>query len=128
MIGFFFVLFLGLELKHCVADYFLQPQWILSGKGNWRAPGGYAHAAVHAGLSGVVLLVAGTPLAATGAIILGEFVIHYALDYSKIRYSAGVKMHTLPARYWSLHGIDQLAHQLTYGAMIYAALLASGYA
>ena len=30
----FFGLLIGLEIKHYIADYFLQPGWILAGKGN----------------------------------------------------------------------------------------------
>src|SRR5215207_3419881 len=58
----FFGLLIGLELKHFVADYLMQPGWMLSGKGNIFHPGGYAHAAIHAALSLVVLLLVGTPL------------------------------------------------------------------
>ena len=122
----FFGLLIGLELKHFVADYLMQPVWMLSGKGNIFHPGGYAHAAIHAALSLVVLLLAGTPLGLAVALFAGEFVIHYALDYSKIHYSEGVHMDNRPARFWALHGIDQLAHRLTYVAMIYLAVKAQG--
>ena len=57
MFGLFFVLLVGLELKHYIADYFMQPGWILAGKGDFRKPGGYAHAGIHALLTGVVLLI-----------------------------------------------------------------------
>ncbi|MBN9053789.1 MAG: DUF3307 domain-containing protein, partial [Rhizobiales bacterium] len=62
MVGLFFLLFIGLELKHYIADYFLQPGWMLGGKGDFRKTGGYAHAGVHAALTALVLLLAGTPL------------------------------------------------------------------
>ena len=52
MFGLFFVLLVGLELKHYIADYFMQPGWILAGKGDFRKPGGYAHAGIHALLHG----------------------------------------------------------------------------
>ena len=121
MVVLFFLLFIGLELKHVVADYFLQPGWMLAGKGDFRQVGGYAHAGVHAGMSLVVLLLAGTPWTLALLIAAAEFVVHYLLDYSKIHYSRGVHVDTQPRRFWALHGIDQMAHQLTYGAMIYAA-------
>lgn len=126
MLILFFVLLIGLEVKHYIADYFLQPAWMLVGKGDWRHPGGYAHAGLHAALSGVVLLIAATPLPIVAALVLAEWVIHYALDYSKILYSRGVRADSDPRRFWALHGIDQLTHQLTYAAMIYAVLLAKG--
>ena len=127
MLVLFFVLFIGLEIKHYIADYFLQPAWMLVGKGDLRHPGGYAHAAVHALLSAVVLLVAGTPIAVLAALVLAEWVVHYALDYSKAAYSRGVEANSNPRRFWALHGVDQLTHQLTYAAMIYAVLIAQGF-
>lgn len=122
----FFILFIGLEVKHYIADYFLQPAWMLVGKGDWRHPGGYVHAAVHALLSALVLLAAGTPLAVLAALTVGEWVVHYVLDYWKILYSKGVHVDSNPRRFWALHGLDQLTHQLTYAVMIYAVLLSKG--
>lgn len=124
----FLGLMIGLEIKHCIADYFLQPGWILAGKGDWRKPGGYAHAGVHAGMTAIVLLIAQTPLSALALIVVAEFIVHYALDYAKIAYSAGTHVDTQPSRFWALHGIDQLAHQITYAAIIYAAALSMGLA
>jgi hypothetical protein len=126
MAGVFFGLLIGLEIKHYVADYFLQPGWMLSGKGNIFHPGGYAHAGIHAVLSLIVLLLMGTPIGLAAALFAAEFVIHYALDYSKIHYSTGVHVDSQPRRFWALHGIDQLTHQLTYAAMIFVALKAEG--
>jgi hypothetical protein len=128
MVAVFFLLFIGLELKHIVADYFLQPGWMLAGKGDFRQPGGYVHAGIHAGLSAIVLLVAGTPMLALLGLVVAEFVVHYLLDYSKIQYSRGVHVDGQPRRFWSLHGLDQFTHQLTYAAMIYAVLLSKGMA
>ncbi len=73
-----------------------------------------------------MLLAFGTPIALAAALFAAEFVLHYALDYSKIQYSKGVHIDTDPSRFWALHGIDQLAHQLTYAAMIFAVTKALG--
>jgi hypothetical protein len=126
MVALFFLLFVGLELKHYIADYFLQPGWMLAGKGDIRRIGGYAHAGVHAVLTGVVLVLAGTPTEWIVGIVVAEFVVHYVLDYLKIAYSRGVHVDTQPRRFWSLHGLDQIFHQLTYGAIIYAVLVSKG--
>ncbi len=76
----------------------------------------------------VVLLVCGTPLWLVAALFVAEFVVHYGLDYAKIHYSLGIHVDTQPRRFWALHGIDQLTHQLTYAAMIYVVLRAKGLA
>ena len=119
----FFALLVGLEVKHYIADYFLQPGWMLAGKGNLRQPGGYVHAAVHAALTGLVLLVCQVPLAVIGLVIVLEFALHYVLDFAKIHYSRGAHVDRQPALFWALHGLDQLFHQLTYAAIIYAVLV-----
>ncbi len=126
MVLVLFGLLIGLEVKHFVADYVLQPGWILAGKGNIFHPGGYAHAGVHAALSLVILLAVGTPIGLALALFAAEFVLHYVLDYSKIHYSRGVHVENQPARFWALHGIDQLAHRLTYIGMTYLVLKALG--
>jgi hypothetical protein len=119
-------LLVGLEIKHFIADYLLQPGWILAGKGDFGKSGGYAHAGIHGALTATILLVSQTPLALTAIIFVVEFVLHYGLDYAKIQYSRGVHVDRQPARFWALHGIDQLAHQLTYAAIIYWVLSARG--
>jgi hypothetical protein len=83
---------------------------------------------MHAGLSALVLLVAGTPLPLLALLVTLEYAVHYGLDYAKIHYSRGVHLDREPRRFWALHGLDQLTHQITYAAMIYAVLLALGVA
>ncbi|RYE09361.1 MAG: DUF3307 domain-containing protein [Hyphomicrobiales bacterium] len=126
MAGLFFGLLIGLEIKHYIADYFLQPGWMLSGKGNIFHFGGYAHAGLHALLSLILLLIFGVPVGLALALFAGEFVVHYALDYAKIHYSMGVHVDGNPSRFWALHGVDQLTHQLTYAAIIFIVVKAAG--
>ena len=128
MTAIFFGLLLGFEVKHFIADYLLQPAWLLEGKGDLRKLGGYAHAAVHGAFSVIVLLLFGTPLWLTALLFIAEFIVHYVLDFAKIHYSRGVDIERDAARYWALHGVDQLLHQLTYAAMIYTVLKVEGLA
>ena len=114
----------GLEIKHYIADYLLQPGWLLRGKGSLLAPGGYVHAGIHVIGSLVVLLVAGIPMPALAWILAAEFVVHYAIDYVKYQFGSDVDPMAAPWKYWAVHGLDQLMHQLTYAVMIYAALIA----
>lgn len=124
----FFMLLIGLQLKHFVADFLLQPGWILAGKGDIRLPGGYAHAGIHAVFTAIVLAIAGVPVGTVFAVLLVEFVLHYALDYAKIHYSRNVDIHAQAPRYWGLFGVDQLAHQITYMVIGYVGLAALGFA
>lgn len=128
MVAAFIGLLIGLEIKHYVGDYLLQPGWMIAGKGDFTQAGGYIHAGIHAGLTLVLLLVFATPLSLALAIFAAEFVIHYALDYAKMHYSRDVQASAAPARFWALHGVDQLGHQLTYAAILYTLMRAQGLA
>jgi len=123
----FFTLLVGFQIKHFIADYLLQTSWIIAGKGKLSSLGGYAHAGIHVLGSLVVLLLVQTPLPALLGLLAAEFVIHYGLDYSKVGYGRGVDQSGNAKRFWALHGLDQLLHQLTYAGMIYVAMRALGY-
>ncbi len=114
------------EVKHFVADYLLQPHWVLKGKGSVRRFGGYAHAGIHAVASIPAYLIAGLGASAIGALVLAEFVIHYTIDFAKCGVSARSHAGPNAAAYWALHGADQMLHQLTYAGLIYVALKLAG--
>jgi len=117
-----FFLFSALLLKHFLADFVFQPRWMLRAKGRLDAPGGYAHAALHAVLSGLVLIFCGIGAGTILAIVAAELVIHFAIDFGKDRYTKLTDAEHNPRRYWRLHGLDQLAHQMTYVVIAWVAL------
>jgi hypothetical protein len=107
-----------LQVKHFVADYLLQPGWMLEGKGSLTKVGGYAHAAVHSTASLPALIIIGlAPLQAV-ALAAAEAIIHYAIDYTKAGVSARSPCGPQTRQFWALHGADQLAHHLTYAMML----------
>ena len=77
------LLLAGLETKHFLADYVLQNSWIIRGKGDLRAGGGYVHAGLHVLGSLIVLLFFHLPVALLAQMLVAEFVIHYAIDFTK---------------------------------------------
>jgi hypothetical protein len=112
------LMLIWLQVKHYVADYLLQPKWVLFAKGDMRRAGGYVHAGIHAVGSIPAYLIAG--LGATDIIVLcvAEFVIHYLVDFIKVEISAHSKGGPDTMTYWALHGGDQLLHQLTYAGLL----------
>ncbi|WP_183727241.1 MULTISPECIES: DUF3307 domain-containing protein [unclassified Rhizobium] len=107
-----------LQLKHFVADYVLQPEWMISGKGNFRKPGAYVHAGIHAVATAPALLVSITDPMWVLAITSGEFLVHFLIDHIKAIYGHR-RPHPINTRtFWMLHGADQLAHHLTYSAIL----------
>ena len=114
------------QVKHFVADYLLQPGWVIKGKGDFRRPGGYVHAGVHALGSLPAFLIAGLGVMEIAAFTAAEFVIHFAIDHTKAWLSRDSKSGPNTRAYWAMHGADQLMHQLTYAGLIYAALAVAG--
>ena len=111
-----------LQVKHFLADYVLQPAWMLRGKGELGNLGGYAHAGLHAVMSVPALMMAGVGPHEIAALAAAEFVVHYAIDYGKSAFSAFVSTGPSDRAYWAMHGADQLLHHLTYCLLVLVAL------
>lgn len=111
-----------LLIKHCAADFLLQTENQRRTKGDYGAVGGITHAATHILLTApVFLFLPEIGIGAVTALLAGEFVVHYHLDWAKDqavrRY--GWTSHDTP--FWWALGIDQLGHGLTYVALIWLA-------
>ena len=111
-----------LQVKHFVADYLLQPGWILEAKGDFRRAGGYAHAAIHVAGTIPGLLLFGLGGTTVAVLALSEFVIHFLIDHLKAIYSRNHPATVTTRAYWATHGFDQLLHHLTYTAILLAAV------
>lgn len=109
-----------LQVKHVLADFFFQTKRMLSGRNEYLHLGRMQHAGMHAVFSVVALLVVGAPLVFTLVLCLIEGVVHYHIDWAKGRHSAATNYAPTDGGYWRAFGVDQLLHQLTYVAMIWA--------
>lgn len=104
-----------LMLKHAAADFFLQTPYQYCNKGIYGHPGGLLHAGIHVALTPLAYLVlAPVSLVLAGAIALGEFAIHYHVDWAKEQVTRGLGLTPQTAGYWHTLGVDQLLHGLTY--------------
>ena len=115
--------FAYLAVKHTAGDFFLQTPYQYKNKGIYGHPGGLLHAGIHAGLTAPVFAI----LAPEGggmvaAILAGEFVAHYHIDWLKERIVKDYGLEMGYPWFWRVLGVDQLLHGLTYVAII--ALLA----
>lgn len=109
------ILLLFLQIKHWYADFKIQTYMQTVKKGVWLDPIGISHSLDHVWGTMLVLMIFSIfyPIAA-GAILLVallEGIIHYLIDYTKVRY--GCKDNTKPL-FWNQFGLDQLAHQVCY--------------
>lgn len=121
------------QIKHLVVDWMWQPPFEFLNKGTYGHWGGIRHAgknaigtalAIYLGFNGFDLTGSG-PVTPALALWLGfiDFVIHYHIDWTKVRLNARWKLGPLThAQFWWLTGADQAAHQITYlGIVAYAA-------
>ena len=115
---------LVLQFKHFVADFVLQTPYQFLNKGKYGHPGGLIHAGIHATGSLLAFLVITPSLRLGAAIVIGEFIAHYHIDWMKER-TTRIKKWVFPqAEFWWTFGADQALHQVTYVAI--AGILAWG--
>ena len=111
--------FIILSVKHTIGDYFLQTPYQYLNKGIYGHPGGLVHSALQALLTIPVFLILPPSSALLAfAIIAGEFVIHYHLDWSKEQLVKRFKLTQSDPWFWHLFGLDQLGHMVTYVGII----------
>jgi hypothetical protein len=106
-----------LEIKHFVCDYPLQTLYMVRNKGTYFHPGGIIHSGVQA-LGTISAFFVVTPTLALGlAIVVGEFLVHYHVDWSKEQINRRMGYTTAKSEFWWAIGADQLIHHLTYIAI-----------
>ena len=99
-----------LFVKHYICDFVLQSQAMIAGKGIYGNVDGIQHSVYHAiGTLIVVSLFVSGPMALFLA--LADGVIHYHLDYLKMKYG---ETDNTTKEYWRDFGLDQMAHSITY--------------
>lgn len=116
---------LAFQVKHLLADFFLQPAYQYQNKGTYLHRGGIDHALTHAVGTALLLLVfeLSFPFVFLAAVL--DAVIHYHIDWAKVnlcKYFGWTP--TNSEKYWYLLGVDQFLHQLTYVGIIAAAVAA----
>lgn len=106
-----------LFIKHFVVDFPLQQPYHYLNKGTYGHPGGIQHAAYHGIGTAMCLTVFNPFLAAIAGI--ADFVVHYHVDYIKVKLNNRYNLKPDNSeKFWWLLGADQLAHALTYIAIV----------
>lgn len=117
------LLLAGFQVKHVLGDYVFQNAYILEHRRIWGHPGGVLHVAIHAALTLPLLLVAGVQGVLFFAILLGEALFHYHVDWVKDGWINQTGLTSSDKLYWWLTGTDQMLHQLSY--LVIVGLIAS---
>jgi hypothetical protein len=107
------------QIKHFLGDYVLQSRYILDHRRIWGHGGGLLHVAIHAALTLPILLVAHVSLPLLLAIMLGEAVFHYHLDWVKDGWTLRMGWTPRDKQFWWLNGVDQALHQISYLVIVW---------
>ena len=118
-------LFAILQIKHFVCDYPLQTRYQLINKGTYGHPGGILHSGIHAVGTMFVFLVLTPTFVVGSAIVAVEFLLHYHIDWTKVQIMKAAGWSAQESPFWWAIGFDQLAHHLTYLAIIAVLLTAA---
>lgn len=110
-----------LTLKHFFADFPLQSDWMISQKGYYGKLGGIVHAGIHGIFSFLILLL----FAPQVAFLFGltDAIVHYHIDYIKMRVGRMNKYTTSDKEFWMLIGFDQYLHYMTYLTLIWTLVI-----
>lgn len=112
----------GLLVKHFLADFPLQNQKMVTGKGIYGNPDGLKHSGIH-GIMTYLVTALFVPHIWI-AVVLGclDFTIHYNVDWVKTNVTKKLGVTPSDNLFWTLLGADQLVHGLTYIAITALAL------
>lgn len=103
-----------LQIKHFLCDFVLQNSYQLLNKGTYLHPGGLFHAGLHALFTISAFLVVRPAFTLGVAIVIGEFLVHYHMDWVKEQIIRRTGWTPEQTRFWWTTGFDQLLHNLTY--------------
>ena len=105
-----------LQIKHFVADFVLQTDRMVMEKGTYFARYGIYHSLIQA--AGTFLALAWIHPALGLVTAIFDFVVHYNVDWAKMNINRHFGYTPKDHKFWLWLGIDQLAHQLTYVAIV----------
>ena len=110
-------LVLLLQAKHLFADFYLQNEFMLSGRNRYVHPGRALHVLIHLAGTALSLALLGIGGAFVAMILVAEFIVHYHIDWAKSAVGEHYGFKPDMPEYWHALGLDQTLHQITYLAI-----------
>jgi hypothetical protein len=112
-----FLLLALFGIKHFIADFVMQYDYMVRDKGIYGAEGGLHHAATHACWTFLILIPFIRSPEQLLILPLVDFIAHYHIDWVKQQVNQG---YTYSDRMWWVWlGVDQALNYLTYVGIIY---------
>jgi len=106
------LILLMLQIKHFLADFWLQTDQMIRDKGIYGARNGIYHSLIHAIGTFIAFLILDPYIAFTMSVL--DFLIHYHIDWTKSFINNRYELNSENPKFWFCFGADQMAHQLTY--------------
>ncbi len=113
-------LLFALQIKHLIADFYIQPSRWFADKHRYISMGGSRHALVHGLMSFLVLYGFTRNLNFSFLVSITECVIHFHIDWIKAYLGKAKAWKTDQQVYWWAFGSDQALHHITYIVMVVA--------
>lgn len=107
----------ALLVKHFIGDFILQTPYMLHNKHRYGHPGGLLHAALHGGMTLVILSTLPLGWLIIAGLSMAEAILHYHIDWLKERIARARGWSPAQPAFWHGFGFDQLLHHLTYVAL-----------
>lgn len=111
-----FILLALFGVKHFVADFLMQYDYMLREKGIYGATGGVHHSLVHASFTFLIIIPFISSPYQLLILPLFDFIAHYHIDWAKQQLNCGLT--SADSMFWIYLGLDQALHYLTYIAII----------
>ena len=111
-----FILLALFGIKHFIADFVMQYDYMLREKGIYGATGGVHHSLVHASFTFLILVFFCSDAHVVIPLSFADFVLHYHIDYFKQQLNRGLT--SADRMFWVWLGADQALHYLTYVGII----------
>ena len=111
-----FLLLALFGIKHFIADYLMQFDYMLREKGIYGATGGVHHSLVHASWTFLILVFFCNDANLVIGLSFLDFVLHYHIDWAKQQLNRSLT--SSDRMFWVWMGLDQALHYLTYIGII----------
>lgn len=102
------------QIKHCIADFFLQSGQSVGAKHVYANRSNLMHAGNHGWLTGLVVFVVTQQWLLAVLFAVVDWIIHLHIDWAKARLVHQKNWTVTDTPFWWAFGVDQFLHQITY--------------
>ena len=111
-----------LFIKHWYVDFVVQTMQEINEKGTYFKLHGIKHSLKQGIGTAIALAIMHVDPLLGAVLAVIDFILHYHIDWAKMNLNKYLKLSFNDQGYWTLMGLDQLLHSLTYVFIAWAAL------